>query len=235
MSYRPTISVIVPVYNGERFLAEAIQSVLDQTLPPDEIIVVDDGSTDGTAAIVAGLALNSQVPIYYVYQENRGPSVARNTGMQIASGVLVAFLDADDLWLPDKLEQQLVHLTGTPEFGYVGCRVRSVCEPGQDWPLTLNRVYWESHPPTYTSSALLIRRSVWEMVGQFDPDRLLGEDADWIMRARDLCIQPAMTSQVLLVKRIHEHNLTHQADAMGSHLIAALRHSVRRKHKDNLG
>jgi glycosyltransferase involved in cell wall biosynthesis len=235
MSDKPTVSVIIPVYNGERFLAEAIDSVLNQILPPDEIIVVNDGSTDGTAQVVAGLAAVAPIPIRYSYQDNQGPSVARNAGMQIASGDPVAFLDADDLWLPDKLERQLAFLAETPELDYVGCRVRSVLELGQEWPGSLNRVYWESQPPTYTSSALLIRRAAWERVGPFDPHRRLGEDADWIMRARDLSIQAAVVPQVLLIKRIHDQNLTHQAAAMGHDLLRALRHSMRRKQKGKLG
>jgi glycosyltransferase involved in cell wall biosynthesis len=91
MSSKPAVSVSLPVYNGERFLAEAIQSVLDQTLLPDEIIVVDDGSTDGSAAIVAGLARTVSVPIHYVYQENQGPAAARNHGLRLAQGEIIAF------------------------------------------------------------------------------------------------------------------------------------------------
>ncbi|NCC37254.1 MAG: glycosyltransferase family 2 protein, partial [Chloroflexia bacterium] len=94
----PTISVIIPVYNGERFLAEAIQSVLDQTLPPDEIIVVDDGSTDGSAAVVDRLASTSSLPMRYVYQQNQGPAAVRNHGVQVALGAYIAFLNADDIW-----------------------------------------------------------------------------------------------------------------------------------------
>ena len=87
-----TISCIVPVYNGARFLAEALESILAQSLPPDEIIVVDDGSTDDTPAVVAAYGT-----VDYVRQENRGPAAARNRGVTLARGDFLSFLDADDL------------------------------------------------------------------------------------------------------------------------------------------
>ena len=109
------ISVILPVYNGERFLAEAIGSVLGQTLPPHEIIVVDDGSTDSTAQIVADLAAAAAVPLRYVYQENQGPAAARNHGIRLAQGELIAFQDADDLWSAEKLVTQAALLRRYPQ------------------------------------------------------------------------------------------------------------------------
>jgi len=226
---QPTISVIIPVYNGERFLAEAIQSVLDQTLRPDEIIVVDDGSTDETGQIVAGLVKNAPVPIRYICQANSGPSIARNAGVHAAVGDLLAFLDADDIWLPTKLNKQVHMLHEHPELGYVGCHVRPQLVFREEWPATLNWAYWESQPPSYTSSALLILRSTWEQVGPFDPNRRLGEDADWVMRARDAGVQAAVVSEALLVKHLHDRNLSHQAAAMGGDLVAALHNSLRRK------
>ena len=235
MTDHSTISVIIPVYNGERFLAEAIQSVFGQTLPPDEIIVVDDGSTDGTAQIVASLAEMASVPIRYIHQTNQGPSVARNVGVRSAVGGLLALLDSDDWWVQSKLSKQAALLYKYPELGYVGCHFRPLLVSGQEWPVTLNRTYWESQPPSYTASALLIRRSTWERVGPFDPKQQLGEDADWIMRARDLGVQAAVAPEVLLAKRIHDQNLTHQAVAMGSDLLGALRYSVRRKRDGNPG
>ena len=229
MVANPVVSVIIPVYNGERYLAEAIQSVLAQTLVPDEIIVVDDGSTDATAQIVADLAAAAPLPIHYIRQANQGPSVARNVGVRATVGKLFAFLDADDLWMQNKLSQQAALLDQCPELGYVGCHLRSLLVPGREWPVTLNRTYWESQPPSYTTSALLIQRATWEQVGPFDPKQQLGEDADWVMRARDLGVQAAVVPEALLVKRIHDQNLTHRAADMGSDLLIALRHSVRRK------
>ena len=96
------ISVIIPVYNGARYVAEAVHSVWAQTIPPAEIIIVDDGSTDSTASIMLDLSAAAPLPIRCVYQPNQGPSAARNVGVQAATGNLIAFLDADDVWLPHK-------------------------------------------------------------------------------------------------------------------------------------
>ncbi len=225
----PSVSVIIPVYNGARYVAEAIHSVLTQTRLPAEIIVVDDGSTDDSASIIARLSAEAGVRLRYAYQPNQGPSAARNIGVQQAAGDLLALLDADDVWLPTKLARQAVLLEQLPDLGYVGCHLAPWLAPDQTWPATLNRAYWESRPPSYTTSALLIRRAVWEQVGPFDVQRRLGEDADWIMRARDLAIPAAAVSEVLLIKRIHDQNLTHQAAAMRTELLDALHQSVRRK------
>jgi glycosyltransferase involved in cell wall biosynthesis len=111
----PLVSVIIPTYNSGVFIAEAVQSVLDQTYRRFEVIVVDDGSSDGT-----GLALRAfGNSIRYFYQENRGPSAARNTGIKAARGEYICFLDSDDLWAPDKLELQLKVLEEYPEIGLV--------------------------------------------------------------------------------------------------------------------
>jgi glycosyltransferase involved in cell wall biosynthesis len=108
----PKISVIIPAFNSARFITAAIDSALSQTHPADEIVVVDDGSTDNTRDIVAAL------PVRYIYQKNAGPSAARNTGIRAATGELLAFLDADDLWLPHKLTTQLKALEARPAAGF---------------------------------------------------------------------------------------------------------------------
>jgi glycosyltransferase involved in cell wall biosynthesis len=107
----PTVSVVIPTYNRALMLKEAIQSVLDQTYSDYEIIVVDDGSTDNTREVVNGF---SDKRIIYVFQENRGRSNARNRGISLAQGRYVAFLDADDLFLPTKLEKQVFFMENNP-------------------------------------------------------------------------------------------------------------------------
>src|SRR5581483_8159413 len=108
---KPTISVIIPCFNHAAYLAKAIQSALVQTLPADEIIVVDDGSTDDTAKVTA----SSGTRIRYVYQSNAGLSAARNTGIKLATGKYIGFLDADDLWHPDFLTTLVNLLERHPE------------------------------------------------------------------------------------------------------------------------
>jgi glycosyltransferase involved in cell wall biosynthesis len=116
---RPSISVVIPVHNGELYLAEAVDSALAQTHRPAEVVVVDDGSTDGTAEVAAGLG----AAVRYVHQRNRGPGGAMNRGVALARGEYVAFLSADDVWEPEKLAGQMAALVADPSldlvFGHV--------------------------------------------------------------------------------------------------------------------
>src|SRR5436309_14667644 len=115
---KPLVSVVIPVYNGERYLADAIQSVLDQTYRNFEVIVVDDGSTDRSAEI----AKRFGEAVRYVYRTNGGVCKARNAGIAAARGAYIAFLDQDDLWLHDKLAAQVAYLDSHPEAGAVYCQ-----------------------------------------------------------------------------------------------------------------
>src|SRR2546427_4231674 len=132
---KPVVSVVIPVYNGERYLADAIQSVLDQTYQNLEVIVVDDGSTDGSAAV----AKRFGDAIRYVRQANGGVCQARNTGISVARGTYLAFLDQDDLWLPDKLAVQVAYLESHPEVGAVYCQ----CQVLENGGLRSNLYYAE--------------------------------------------------------------------------------------------
>ncbi len=235
MSDKLTVSVIIPVYNGERFLAEAIQSVLNQTLPPDEIIVVDDGSTDGSAAIVAALPSPPKIDLILVRQPNQGPAAARNRGIVLASGDLVAFLDADDLWQPEKLARQVVQLTQAPNIDAVICHVESFVEPGGKWPPGRDRTLFEQFPPMYSFCTLLVHRSALDRVGMLDPRRRAAEDTEWFARARDMGLNFAVAPAVLLRRRFHSANLSHSAEAATPlQLLHIVRDSLnRRRMRDN--
>src|SRR5438067_8321397 len=115
------VSVITPVYRGERFVAATIQSVLAQTYRDWELVIVDDGSPDDSAGIIDGYLPHPQ--IRFIRQANAGVAAARNTGIANARGEFVALLDQDDLWLPDKLERQLLYLNARPDVGFVHSRV----------------------------------------------------------------------------------------------------------------
>jgi glycosyltransferase involved in cell wall biosynthesis len=187
---QPTVSVVITTYNYGRFIAGAIESVLGQTRRPDDIIVVDDGSTDDTAAQVAAYAGQG---VRYIYQANRGPGAARNTGILTGRSDLIAFLDADDRWLPDKLARQMAHLHAHPTAGLVTGSEWQVYETGQP-PLYLRR------PPVGAArlypqiliensvgnpSLVLVRRACFDRVGLFDESIPLGQDWDmWIRIAR---------------------------------------------------
>ncbi len=180
------ISVIITTYNYGRFIAGAIESVLGQTHPPDEVIVVDDGSTDDTGATVAGYAERG---VRYLWQANRGISAARNTGIRAGQGDLLAFLDSDDRWLPDKLARQLDHLARFPTVGLITGSEWQVYEGGR-------RAYYVRREPVGATSyypqiliensignasLLLIRRACFDRVGLFNEKVGLGQDWDmWI-------------------------------------------------------
>src|SRR5205823_5126521 len=129
MTTTAPVCVIIPTYNSASLVTEAIASVLNQTTVPAEIIVVDDGSKDDTRARVAGFG----PPVRYVYQENQGVAAARNTGMKSACQEFVAFLDADDVWHPRKLEIQLAELARRPDLGMLGTQTF-------DWPAAMPAV-----------------------------------------------------------------------------------------------
>jgi glycosyltransferase involved in cell wall biosynthesis len=225
---RISISVIIPVYNGERFLAEAIQSVLDQTLPPDEIIVVNDGSTDGTATIVARLAASAPLPIRYIYQENRGASAARNAGIRLAQGRILAFQDADDIWLPQKQVRQLALLEADPPAdivtGFTQQFADAAVPPGAGLPGPLPHPYADFH-----LQSKLIRAAVFERVGLLDEALTFGEDLDWLVRAIQGGAVLRPHQEVVVHYRRHAGNLTNQIGLPGRYLIVALRRAAQRR------
>lgn len=200
MSLRPAISVIIPVYNGEPFLAEAMRSVLAQTLPPEEIIVVDDGSTDGTARLVETWQNSSTIQLHYRYQSNRGPSAARNRGLEMARCDLIAFLDADDMWDPAKLSVQHSLLCETREAALVWGHTQlfSVVDGRQ-------KILGEPILRPQLGSALF-RRAAFDRVGAFDESMRYSEDLDWFLRARELNADIYTHSEIAVWYRLHENN-----------------------------
>lgn len=218
------ISVIIPVYNGERYLAEAIRSVLEQTLPPDEIIVVDDGSTDGSARVVAQMAGQSRLPIRYVHQVNQGPSAARNRGVRSTDADLIAFLDADDIWDLRKQEIQAAHLFANPAVFIVWGFIQMFAVEGT----TLVPLHTPWHGPNLGSA--LFRREVFESVGDFDETMRLSEDLDWYLRARELEIPQSVLTDVVLWYRRHEENMWLGQDrSLRSSLLAVKKRLDRRR------
>lgn len=224
-----SISVIIPVYNAGRFIGQAIRSVWAQTRAVREVIVVDDGSTDHTKAELEALVPDAPCPLRIVTQANQGPAAARNLGVSLATGSLLAFLDADDLWLPTKLEEQCARFESLPDSDYAGCRLRLELLDGLPMPASLNKAYWESEPEACLPSTLVVRRELWDRTGGFDPGLRVSEDSDWLVRAREAQARLAMVSTVLVIKRVHAHNLSHDAKATGEALLASLRQSVARR------
>lgn len=179
------ISIIIPTYNSAAFLPQAIESVLAQAYAPIELIVVDDGSTDGTVAALKPF----QDKITYVHQENSGSAAARNRGLQLARYDLVLFLDADDLLLPNKLQQQAAFLQLEPEVGYVSSGWQQIDEVGNilhavaPWRHAPNLAVedWLQYKPVQLG-AILFRRIWLDRVGGFDADLRQAHDVDLMLR-----------------------------------------------------
>jgi glycosyltransferase involved in cell wall biosynthesis len=215
------IDVIIPTYNSAHFITEAISSVQTQTYAPEQIIIVDDGSTDDTESIISDLRHASTVPLMYIKKENGGPNSARNVGLAHATAELVAFLDADDRWGPTKLAQQVAlfeqDIDGT--LGLVYGNYKVIDTAGADRPdvptvkldpLVRGYAFAALLPGNLilgSASNVLIRRSVFETVGMFDETLRIGEDWDmWLRIAEKYIIEYVNT--VLVAIRRHENNQT---------------------------
>jgi glycosyltransferase involved in cell wall biosynthesis len=210
----PLVSVVIPVFNGERFLREAVRSVLDQQYAPLEIIIVDDGSTDGTATVARSLPAT----VRYLHQPNQGPAAARNRGIEHAQGGLIAFADADDLWPPAKLEFQLPYLISDPAVDIVMGRVQLLSETG----LTESAF-------SVNLGCAVIRKSVFDRVGLFDETMRYSEDVDWFMRARESGAAIMTIDAVTLFYRQHEQNMTRGKSTSELNVLKALKRSLDRR------
>lgn len=223
---RPRISVIIPVYNGERYLAETIQSILAQTLLPLEIIVVDDGSTDGTAAI----AQSFPTLVRYVYQPNQGVAYSLNRGIQLAQGDFLAFLDSDDLWLPEKLARQMAVLEADSRLEAVFTYIRQFYSPDVEQKIRLTHRYTHEVLPGYHSDTLLIRAEAFQRIGPFDTSVPLVTFMSWFAHAQDLGLRYTTMPDILVLRRIHDRNMTiYQKQKSRSEYFQMLKANITRR------
>jgi glycosyltransferase involved in cell wall biosynthesis len=219
------ISVVVPVYNGERFLAEALVALRRQSLPAAEVIAVDDGSTDGSAAVLAAFP-----EVQVVRQPNAGCAVSRNNGIALATHDTIAFLDQDDVWLP---ERTAAILANDPTIGFVVCATENFLTPGLDAvPKWLDPRMLDVPQHGFGTNSLMVRRAVLEAVGPFDPSQVPIDDSEWLVRALDLGTRYIHLNDVLVRRRIHERNLTgtlRGTAAQGPALARILHASLKRR------
>lgn len=220
---KSSITVIIPVYNAVPYLAEALESALSQTRPPDEVIVIDDGSTDDSAAVAQGFAS----PVKLVRQDNLGAAAARNRGVELAQGDLLAFLDADDLWLPDKLAQQLAAWQNDPPPDMVFGQVEQFRSPDMAVEVQFadaGRVMSGPHV-----GAMLLRAATFHQVGPFRTDLQVGEFIDWYSQAMAQGLSGLMLPQVVMRRRLHGQNLMRRAQTVSSDYLKILRDAARRR------
>ncbi len=219
------VSVIVPVYNGAAFVAEAIESVLAQDHAAIEIIAVDDGSIDDSARILAGVPR-----VQVIHQPNAGVTRARNVGIEASRGELVAFIDQDDRWRPGKLARQVRALNEAPAAGYSLGHINLFVEPGSAMPSWMGARGWMvgTERVGYMPGTMVVRRSVFDRLGLFDERFQIGSDADWLIRARDAGIEAVVVPEVVLDKRIHSNNLSgHPSGSVD--MLSILAESIRRR------
>jgi glycosyltransferase involved in cell wall biosynthesis len=219
-----SVSVVIAAYDSSRFVAEAMQSVLEQTRPPDALLLVDDGSTDGTADIAESMGAT----VLRRHHEGIGPT--RNAGIAATDTELVAFLDADDVWLPAKLERQLAAIESDPGLGAVFCLVDEFLdgigprESGTRLPLT--------GCPGVVSSGALLRRSVIDRIGPFAAG-VAGDWLGWWTRARGLDVREYVVPEVLFRRRIHGRNHSLAYDDSASAFIDIARRNLQRRRSEN--
>ncbi len=221
---KPLVSVIIPLYNGERYIVEALESVFKQDYSPFEVIVVDDGSTDQSATLVKTFP-----QVRYIYQKNQGNAVARNVGISQARGEFCAFLDQDDLWAADKLSVQVDRLIRNPELGFVvGCLLNFL-DTDSPPPLQLRRDFLSDAKVAYLPGSLLVRKSVFGRLGLFNPDFRYGSDSDFFFKAKDAKISMEVCPEILLYRRVHAENLSHSIQASNADLLKLIHFSIQRQ------
>lgn len=197
------VSVVIAAYNAEQYIAEAIESVLRQSSPASQIIVVDDGSTDGTRKILETFSGR----IALLTQENRGQTAALNRAIGGAQGKFLAFQDADDLWAEQKLEQQLAALDAEPELGAVFGLMKQFISP--DVPAESRAAIQPAVEiaPGEIRTCMLIRRSEFDRVGPFDSAYRGGVSfVEWLGRAKRMGLKIRMLDHVTVYRRLHLGN-----------------------------
>ncbi|NJM90675.1 MAG: glycosyltransferase [Hydrococcus sp. RU_2_2] len=185
----PMISVVMPAYNASRYVGQAIESVLQQIFTDFELLIIDDGSTDGTLILTNQYALRDR-RIKVLSQTNQGVSATRNRGVQMAKGQFMAFLDADDLWLPDKLAAHIEHFQANPNLAVSFSRVEFISPDGERTGQVSTSRLVNLKPedflyenPTTTMSNLIVRSEVFAQIGGFAEDMSYSEDLEWLFRA----------------------------------------------------
>jgi glycosyltransferase involved in cell wall biosynthesis len=223
---QPLVSVIIPVFNTDKYLDAALKSVFSQTYSNMEVIVIDDGSTDDSATIA-----KSYTAVRYFHQKNKGVSAARNIGLEESNGEYIAFLDADDLWKPKKTEEQVHFMMQHQNVGLTGTYAENFLEEGTQLPGWLkNDPNWSKHEDYIIPSTMMARRSVFERVGVFDTNLPSGEDTDLLWRVREFGIELDILEKILVRRRFHGENLSWKYKAENNkRLLQIARQSIQRK------
>lgn len=226
----PLISCIVPTFNCKLYIAEALDSILAQTYRPIEIIVVDDGSTDGTPELLERYGDK----IIYVKQDNLGPAAARNLGINMAQGEFIAFLDADDIWRKEKLDRQMAVFTENPELEICMTHIQNFWIPElKHEEERLRNHRFATELPGYVCQVLLAKYAVFDRIGLFDPSLRVSEDSDWFHRAREHGVVGKMIHEVMVYRRMHHNNLSYSLYGENQHHMLEMITRKLNRQRDN--
>lgn len=225
------VSVVLPVRDGERYLAEALDSVLGQVPAPCEVVVVDDGSKDRSVAIAEA----ADGPVRVIRTPPRGVWPATNRGIADVSAPLLAFIDADDRWTPGRLAEQVAVLDADPQMDAVGGQVASFYSPDLSTEERHRRRATEALLDGFVMGAIVFRRAAFEQVGPFDEEQRLGGLIDWWARAQDVGLRVHHLDRVTLERRIHAANTTTVTPDLPAQYARALKLSLDRRRTREAG
>lgn len=223
-----SVTCIIPTFNSERFVGDAIESVLEQESAPEQIIVVDDGSSDETKTIVRSFG----EAIELIEEAHAGVAAARNVGLGRATGVLIAFQDSDDLWPERRMTTLRAAVAEHPAADlYVG-RIQNFWMP----ELAHEEASYAGMPfaaplEGHLLQGMLIRRTVFDRLGLFDTALRVGSDTDWFMRVRDTGLIEAKVPEVVVKRRLHDGNLTRPDLASRDQLLETMKKSLERRRR----
>jgi glycosyltransferase involved in cell wall biosynthesis len=199
----PLISCIVPAFNADKFIYETLDSIYAQSYTQIEVIVVDDGSTDDTARKVQ----EYRPEVRYFHQDNGGPARARNLGIERSHGDMLAFLDADDLWHPEKLAKQMERFQARSDLDFCVAHIQNFWIPEMQTEAARFKDHPRSKPlPGYVAATLLARRSLFETIGSFDTTFDHADMMAWYMRASEHGAKSELLQDTLVFRRIHNLN-----------------------------
>jgi glycosyltransferase involved in cell wall biosynthesis len=226
----PLVSTLIPVYNRERYLAAAIESLLAQAYRPLEIVVIDDGSTDGSAEIARRYA----PMVRYELQPHRGIASARNGGLALAQGEYLAFLDSDDLWEEGQLAVQMEVLRSCPEvdclFGHVTEFISEELDPD-----AARAIVCRSEPMPSRGPGAIIKAEAFRRVGPFRAQGQVGEFIDWHLRADEIGLKSMMLPQVVIRRRLHASNQSREQQSSRLDYVRILKASLDRRRSQGEG
>jgi len=228
----PLISVVLPVFNGEKYIATAIKSVLNQSFHNIELLVIDDGSRDSTREIVSKF---NDDRVHYIYQANKGPASARNNGIERARGDYLAFIDCDDNWYCDKLQKQLEYMKKSPSLSAVYCKHNLVFQNPDKKYNWVRELDDQKRRPNETISSLFIKKDLFNKIGKFVDGFKVAEDTDFYMRLCESSFKFEIMDDCLLDILNHDDNISQNIERNRKFMFQVLAISIKRKKEyDNI-